>query len=100
MRSKTYYFLRRVKAQVVAAPIWLLHRWPVGLVALVGCGVYPLAGLGLALWFALLAVHTFLTPSGPTGNCAGAFGDMAVVVGGIVGAVLSLVAAGIGALFG
>ncbi len=99
MRYQTYDFLRRTKAWVLTSPLWLIYRWPVGLVALVGCGIYPLAGVGLAAWFALLALWTIRNPSPPSGNGAGAFGDAAGIFGGILGAVVSLVAAGIGAIF-
>ena len=100
MRNKTSYYLRRAYAHAANIPFRLYYYWPLGIVALVTCGVYPLAGLGLALWFALLVVHTFLTPAGPSGNGAGAWGDMASILFGVIGAVLSLVAAGIGTVCG
>ena len=100
MRYQTYHNLRRIRSWVITLPLWFIVRWPLlGVVVLVGCGLVPLAGLGLAAWFALLFIWTLRNPSGSTGNCAGAFGDAAVLLGGVVGAVLSLVAAGIGAIF-
>ena len=98
MRSNTYYYLRGLQIRIATLPLLLLGYWWFGIAVLIGIGFLPIAGIGLALWYGLLFWHAFRNPSGPTGNCAGAFGDMAVLLGCPIGAVCSLVAAGIGAL--
>lgn len=99
MRSNTYYFLRGLMIRIVTAPLLFLGYWPVGIAALIGIGFYPLAGVGMALWYVLLFLHALRNPSGATGNAAGALGDAAVLILSPIGAVCSLIAAGIGAIF-
>jgi hypothetical protein len=91
-------FLNTVRHYIKIIPLHLAIYWPLGLIALVASLFLPWLGLALCLSYLVTLFDTISFPAAPSGNGAGAWGDLALIACSIVGAFLFGISSVIGFL--